>query len=521
MKPLILFSLIASTFSQNINQAPNINDSIDTTGTIYHDLSKEEADQYYSNIEEGSKGDNLLSSLQSTLKFKQKKLNYNSGDSTSSDWHGYYLYERNYNLSPLEESELNGNYKTSGIRINSLYSTSPIYIETGINKKDTKYKYYDENNEIKEGTFGSKGGQFDREHVFPKSFGFNYKNDSNGYKKLTAGCDAHNLNIGEHAGNSTGHNNLPYGNVVTKDETTEIRSTLNNEIVGHKGVNKDGLEVFEPLDKDKGNIARTIFYMAARYHAYEELSLTDKTPALALGDKVTPVSTMSPEETKEKPGTYGQLSDLLEWNILDPVDEYEIHRNNLIYNAVQFNRNPFVDYPSWAEACFAPDTSKGISFDDFQSIDNTSSPLPGAKYELTLKTNDNFKKKYDCFSKFDPAGFEIELLKDGEKIEAPSFTLYSGDQILTDSYLILGIGEMEIKAQVRIDNKIIYSSNTITITLELSKTQIIIIGVALGVLLLLIIWFIVWAKKKKNRKKVKYLENKVEKAYKKSKKKNK
>ena len=80
---------------------------------------------------------------------------------------------------------------------------------------------------------------------------------------------------------------------------------------------------------------------------------------------------------------------------------------------------------------------------------------------------------------------------------------------------------MEIKAQVRIDNKIIYSSNTITITLELSKTQIIIIGVALGDLLLLITWFIVWAKKKKNRKKVKYLENKVEKAYKKSKKKNK
>lgn len=522
MKPIILLSLIASTFSQNINYHNQTSNRIDTTGTIYHNLNKKEADKYYENIEEGLKGDVLLSSLQSTLKKGQKKLNYNSGDSTSTDWHGYYLYERNYDLSPLEESELNGKYKTSGIWINSLYSTSPIYIETRINKGG--YKYYDEKGEVKEGTFGSKGGQFDREHVFPKSFGFNYQNDSDGYKKLTAGCDAHNLNIGEHAGNSSGHSNLPYGNVVIKDKTTEIRSTLNDEIVGYRGNNKDGLEVFEPLDKDKGNIARTIFYMAARYHEYEELSSTDKTPALALGDNIEsdPKKTISPEETKENPGIYGQLSDLLEWNILDPVDKYEIHRNNLIYNAVQFNRNPFVDYPSWAEACFNPNNSEGIKFDDFQSVDNVIDPnVPSAKYELTLTTNNKFKKTYDCFTKFDPTGYEVELLKDGEKIASPNFSLYAGDQILTDSYMILGIGDMEIQAVVEIDNKTIYSSNTVTITMELSKTQIIIIAVVGVVLLLLIIWFITWAKKKKNRKKVKYLENKVEKIYKKSKKKKK
>ncbi len=524
MKSIILLSLISATLSTSYTPIKNAPSSLDTTKTIYHDLTKDEADEYYSLIKENSKGDELLSSLQATLKEGQKKLNYNSGDSTSKAWHGYYLYERNYDLSPLEESELDGNYKTSDIWINSLYSSSPIYIEEAINKSGTKYKYYDVNGEIKEGTFGAKGGQFDREHVFPKSFGFNYSDDSEGYKKLTAGCDAHNLNIGEHAGNSTGHNNLPYGNVVIKDETTEIRSTLNDEIVGYTGLNKDGLKVFEPLDKDKGNIARTIFYMAARYHEYEELSKTDKTPALGIGDKVTPVETRSPEETKKDRGVYGQLSDLLEWNILDPVDKYEVHRNNLIYNGIQFNRNPFVDYPSWAEACFTPEKSEGIKFENFQSIEGATDPenptTPGATYSLTLKTNENFKTKYDCFSKFDPSGFEVELLKDGEKVEAP-FSLYTGDQILTESYMILGIGDMEIEAVVEIDGKTIHSSNTIIVKIELSKTQIIIIGVVGVVLLLLIIWFICWMKKKKNRKKVKYLENKIEKVSKKSKKKKK
>ena len=45
----------------------------------------------------------------------------------------------------------------------------------------------------------------------------------------------------------------------------------------------------------------------------------------------------------------GILSDLLEWNKLDPVDEYEIHRNNLIYKNFQHNRNPFIDFPEWAD----------------------------------------------------------------------------------------------------------------------------------------------------------------------------
>ena len=47
------------------------------------------------------------------------------------------------------------------------------------------------------------------------------------------------------------------------------------------------------------------------------------------------------------PDTVGQLGDLqtiLSWNDLDPVDDFEKNRNNVIYNW-QNNRNPLIDLP--------------------------------------------------------------------------------------------------------------------------------------------------------------------------------
>lgn len=38
---------------------------------------------------------------------------------------------------------------------------------------------------------------------------------------------------------------------------------------------------------------------------------------------------------------------LLKWNAQDPVDEYEIHRNEAVYK-IQGNRNPFIDHPETA-----------------------------------------------------------------------------------------------------------------------------------------------------------------------------
>ena len=58
----------------------------------------------------------------------------------------------------------------------------------------------------------------------------------------------------------------------------------------------------------------------------------------------------------------GILQDLLEWNKLDPVDEFEIHRNNLLYRNFSFNRNPFIDFPEWAEYIWGKRKGQTASF---------------------------------------------------------------------------------------------------------------------------------------------------------------
>eukprot|EP01034_Spumella_vulgaris_P033356 gene33356-41160_t len=40
---------------------------------------------------------------------------------------------------------------------------------------------------------------------------------------------------------------------------------------------------------------------------------------------------------------------LRKWHKVDPVDELEVTRNDVIYTEFQHNRNPFIDYPEWIE----------------------------------------------------------------------------------------------------------------------------------------------------------------------------
>tara|TARA_B100001113_G_scaffold131034_1_gene107142 strand:- start:415 stop:933 length:519 start_codon:yes stop_codon:yes gene_type:complete len=41
----------------------------------------------------------------------------------------------------------------------------------------------------------------------------------------------------------------------------------------------------------------------------------------------------------------GKLSSLLDWHLSDPVDDFEINRNEIIFG-FQENRNPFIDHPN-------------------------------------------------------------------------------------------------------------------------------------------------------------------------------
>jgi len=89
---------------------------------------------------------------------------------------------------------------------------------------------------------------------------------------------------------------------------------------------------FEPRDQVKGDVARILFYMAVRYDGSDgvaDLELNDFT-----GNGSVPFM--------------GKLSTLLVWNNLDPVDDFERNRNEVIFG-YQKNRNPFIDYPHFAD----------------------------------------------------------------------------------------------------------------------------------------------------------------------------
>jgi len=83
---------------------------------------------------------------------------------------------------------------------------------------------------------------------------------------------------------------------------------------------------YEPRDEVKGDIARILLYMVVMY---SELTLVDANPNIYSYQM-------------------GILSTILEWNQIDPVDNFEMNRNNVIYS-YPYNRNPFIDYPDFAD----------------------------------------------------------------------------------------------------------------------------------------------------------------------------
>ena len=119
---------------------------------------------------------------------------------------------------------------------------------------------------------------------------------------------------------------------ASHDDTHHIRavggqenSTRNNR---NYGVDYNGPT--GTLGSWRGDVARAIFFMAIRYNT---LNVVNGDPA------------SSPT------GQIGDLATLLSWNTLDPADDFEMNRNNVIYNW-QMNRNPFIDYPSLVNYVF-------------------------------------------------------------------------------------------------------------------------------------------------------------------------
>ena len=461
--------------------------------SIFDDFTKEEIKTYYSSLndDDGLKGEGLLIKLQEIIEEGHTKIENSLAWKTNREL--FLLIDRNYELDPLSEEEKSTQkWKLDNVIVNPLYTDDYTW-KQGNNKN------------------------FDREHMWPKSRGFKdkYSVDEDLKEQPFAATDMHNLRIGERTNNQQGHNNRPYGEILDLNASTtvEVVDSVTNKVTGHYGLNKDGYTVYEPRDEDKGDIARSLFYMATRYHSYR--STEDFEPALKLVStfNTNPEETLTCDSTKTTPATYGILDDLLSWNKIDPVDNYEKHRNNLVYNAVQHNRNPFIDYPEWADVCFK-DTSYGINLDSDIGVEKEGFyvSLINSNYELneTLEFKDftftyiNQDNKETIIQNNDP-NINLEISLNSKVIEnIKPISNYStltfnnpGEYLFTFTYTNENNKEYTTTYTISIEDK-----SPLEIFFDKYGTYII-IGIAILFVIIILI-SIFTGKKIRKRKKYKY-----------------
>ena len=137
------------------------------------------------------------------------------------------------------------------------------------------------------------------EHIVPQSW-FNKRQPMRGDLHHLFGCESRCNSF---------RSNIPYFDFV--DYERAIRDSC-----GKREENK-----FEP-ESGKGAAARAVLYFLLRYPG--EINSTSR------------------EFEAER------LPVLLKWHEEYPVDEYEQHRNMAVYE-MQGNRNPFIDFPEWAQ----------------------------------------------------------------------------------------------------------------------------------------------------------------------------
>ena len=173
---------------------------------------------------------------------------------------------------------------------------------------------------------------YNREHLWPNSYGLD---DTN-----AAYSDLWNLRICDMNVNSDrGNDYYDNGGGVAHAEAPEC-----NQVPGTS---------WEPRPIEKGDLARSMFYMDTRYSGDGD----DGFPRdLVLTSAVGTITTSN--------NNMGNLSTLLKWHYQDGVSNVDRRRNHLTYTSDtgangwngtarnQGNRNPFVDHPEWVWAVF-------------------------------------------------------------------------------------------------------------------------------------------------------------------------
>jgi endonuclease I len=162
--------------------------------------------------------------------------------------------------------------------------------------------------------------KYNREHTIPQSW-FNESSPmvSDAFHVLPTDKKINNV-----------HGNQPYGE--TNGPVVADGNGTKYGVSSDPGV-PSSIEVMEPTDEFKGDIARIHLYMSTRY-------------GTLAGKANTSESNFVMDDTNYPTYKVPYLKMLLRWHNADPVSQKEIDRNNAVY-ARQRNRNPYVDHPEY------------------------------------------------------------------------------------------------------------------------------------------------------------------------------
>ncbi len=169
------------------------------------------------------------------------------------------------------------------------------------------------------GNYSGEGDCYNREHLWAQS----WTNDNS----------THKTDLG-HVYPTDGYVNNRRSNYAFGEVGSATWTSRNGGKLGSCRTPGFSGTVFEPIDDYKGDIARALMYVSVRYYQEDSgWSTSDMTNKSVIKDWA--------------------MTMLLRWHEEDPVSEKEINRNNAVYG-IQGNRNPFVDYPEFANKIWDP-----------------------------------------------------------------------------------------------------------------------------------------------------------------------
>lgn len=207
---------------------------------------------------------------------------------------------------------------------------------------------------------------YNREHVWPKSHGNFYQSG--------AGSDLHHLRPTNATVNST-RNHWTFGNVKEHGIThqTQQYDKTGKTVLWYNAAYRgnDCLGLVEVSDNVKGDVARILLYVYTTYGAKGQ------------NDNLFMKSSKSGSGNNANTGDkiIESLDTLLEWCETDPVDTWEMTRNDEVQN-IQHNRNVFIDYPEYAWLLF------GQSIPSDMTTPSGEAKKSGTSFKLTAVSDD-------------------------------------------------------------------------------------------------------------------------------------